>query len=204
MLNLPGLLSLAAGAGVAMLALAAMGAGPTPSSPGGGGVLGQTVKDIDGRDVPLGRYKGKVTLIVNTASKCGLTPQYASLESLYQKYKGRGLRIVAFPANNFAGQEPGTNGEIKQFCSTKYRTTFDLMGKVSVAGEDQAPVYKFLTSKETNGKFAGPIEWNFAKFLVGPDGQVVARFPANKDPLAPEVVEVIEAQLAKVVGNQKK
>jgi len=180
-----------------------MGAGPTASS-AGSGVLGHTVKNIDGGDVPLSRYKGRIVLIVNTASKCGLTPQYASLESLYQKYKSKGLRIVAFPANNFAGQEPGTNGEIKQFCSTKYRTTFDLMGKVSVAGADQAPVYKFLTGKETNGKFAGPIEWNFAKFLVGPDGQVVARFPANKDPLSPEIIAAIEAQLAKVVANQKK
>nr|CAA9265010.1 Glutathione peroxidase @ Thioredoxin peroxidase [uncultured Armatimonadetes bacterium] len=167
------------------------------AAPTAKGPLGFTVKNIDGKDVPLSRYKGNVVMIVNTASLCGNTPQYAKLETLYQKYKGRGLRILAFPANDFGQQEPGSNTEIKTFCSTKYRTTFDLFGKVSVKGADQAPLYRYLTSKGTNPKYGGDVEWNFAKFLVGRDGQVVGRFPAGKDPLAPDVVEVIEAQLAK-------
>jgi glutathione peroxidase len=200
--NSAALLGLAAGMLVAAIGLASLApnaeSAPAKAAKAPTSVLDYSVKNIDGRNVPLKNYKGKVVLIVNTASKCGLTPQYAGLESLYQKYKGRGLRIVAFPANNFAGQEPGTNDDIKTFCSTNYKTTFDLMGKVSVAGDDQTPVYQFLTSKETNPKFAGPIEWNFGKFLVGPDGQVVARFAPNKDPMSPEVTQAVEAQLARV------
>jgi glutathione peroxidase len=159
--------------------------------------LAFTVKNIDGKNVPLSRYKGKVVLIVNTASLCGNTPQYAGLESLYQKYKARGLRVLAFPANNFGSQEPGTNDEIKTFCSAKYKTTFDLFSKISVKGDDQAPLYRFLTAKETNPKFAGDVEWNFAKFLVGRGGQVIARFPAGHDPLSPDVIAALEAELAK-------
>ena len=153
--------------------------------------------DNSGRKTPLSRYKGDVLIIVNTASLCGNTPQYASLEALYQKYKDRGLRILAFPANNFASQEPGNNTQIKQFCTQKYHTTFDLFSKISVAGSDQAPLYSYLTSPSTDPKFAAPIEWNFAKFLVNRDGQVVDRFPAGHDPLLPDVTSAIEAQLNK-------
>ncbi|MES2463564.1 MAG: glutathione peroxidase [Armatimonadota bacterium] len=152
------------------------------------------VKDIDGKTVKLDRYKGK-TLIVNTASLCGNTPQYASLEKLYQKYKGQGLRILAFPANNFGSQEPGSDGQIKEFCSLKYKTTFDLFSKVDVKGANQAPLYKYLTSKETDPKFAGEVEWNFAKFLIGRDGKVVNRFKAGTDPLTPDVEKTIVASL---------
>jgi glutathione peroxidase len=161
------------------------------------GVLSYTVQDIDGKSVPLSRYKGKVLLIVNTASLCGNTPQYASLEKLNQKYKAQGLRILAFPANDFGRQEPGTNGEIRQFCTAKYNATFDLFSKISVKAPNQAPLYTFLTSKETDPKFGGPIEWNFAKFLVDRKGQVVARFPAGHDPLSPDVVAALEAELKK-------
>ena len=154
-----------------------------------------TVKDIDGKSVKLDRYKGKTLLIVNTASLCGNTPQYASLEKLYQKYKGQGLRILAFPANNFGQQEPGSDGQIKEFCTAKYQTTFDLFSKVDVKGENQAPLYKYLTSKETDPKFAGDIEWNFAKFLIGRDGKIANRFKAGTDPLTPDVEKMIVAAL---------
>lgn len=199
---LGGLVTLAA-AGAAVLATLDTGSpaeasGPAPAkkaptdSP-----LQYTVQDIDGKSVPLSRYLGDVVLIVNTASECGNTPQYASLEKLYQRHKGQGLRVLAFPANDFGAQEPGSNAEIKTFCSTKYRTSFDLFGKVATKGAGQAPLYKFLTSKETNPKFGGDVEWNFAKFLVGRDGKVVGRFRAGTDPLTPEVVAAIEAELAK-------
>ena len=186
-----------AAATVAALALLAVLPDSAEAGPSDKGVLSFTMKNIDGKDVSLSKYKGNVVLVVNTASKCGLTPQYASLEKLYATYKDKGLRILAFPANNFGGQEPGTNTEIKEFCSVNYKTTFDLFSKISVKGEDQHPLYKFLTGKETNPRYAGDIEWNFAKFLVDRSGQVVARIPANKDPLTPEVVSLIEEQLSK-------
>ena len=174
---------------VAAAAVTAPIAAPSP--------LAFSVKNIEGKTVSLSRYKGKVALIVNTASLCGNTPQYAGLETLYQKYKSRGLRILAFPANNFGSQEPGTNDEIKTFCSAKYKTTFDLFSKISVKGDDQAPLYRFLTAKETNPRFGGDVEWNFAKFLVGRNGQVIARFPAGHDPQSPDVVAALEAELAR-------
>lgn len=175
-------------------------AAPAPAKPTG--VLSYTVQDIDGKSVPLSRYKGKVLMIVNTASLCGNTPQYASLEKLDQKYKAQGLRILAFPANDFAQQEPGTNGEIRQFCTAKYNATFDLFSKISVKAPNQAPLYAFLTSKETDPQFGGPIEWNFAKFLVGRNGQVVARFPAGRDPLSPDVVAALETELKKPTAGK--
>lgn len=153
------------------------------------------MKDINGKPVRLSRYRGKTLLIVNTASLCGNTPQYASLEKLYQKYKSKGLRILAFPANDFGSQEPGTDSQIKEFCTLKYRTTFDLFSKITVKGEGQHPLYKFLTEKETNPKFAGPVEWNFAKFLVARDGKNINRFPAGKDPLLPEIEKAIAEAL---------
>ncbi len=161
------------------------------------GVLSYTMKSIDGKDVPLSTYKGHVLLIVNTASLCGNTPQYASLEKLYEKYKGQGLRILAFPANNFGHQEPGPDGQIKQFCTMTYHTTFDLFSKISVAGDDQAPLYHYLTDSQSDPKFGGPIEWNFAKFLIDRKGDVVNRFPAHHDPMSADVVSAIEAELAK-------
>jgi glutathione peroxidase len=182
----------AAAAAAALVAATLPSVAAAPNSP-----LTFTVRDINGKPVPLRRYQGNVVLIVNTASKCGNTPQYGSLEKLYQKYKGRGLRVLAFPANNFGAQEPGTDTEIKTFCNVNYRTTFPLFSKVSVKGHDQVPLYRFLTSKQTNPRFGGDVEWNFAKFLVGRDGKVVGRFPAGQDPLAPDVVSAVEAQLAK-------
>lgn len=157
-----------------------------------------TVKNIDGKNVPLSRYKGAVTLIVNTASQCGYTPQYAGLETLYTRYKGKGLRILGFPANDFGKQEPGSDKEIKDFCTLRFKVSFEMFSKITVApGEQQAPLYKFLTSKETDPKFAGPVKWNFTKFLIDDKGQVIARFESGQDPLSPEVVGAIEAALAK-------
>lgn len=182
----------------AFAALSGQGAPPPPASPASApprSVYDFTVKDIGGKSVKLDRYKGSVLLIVNTASLCGNTPQYASLEKLYEKYKGKGLRILAFPSNDFGQQEPGSNTEIKTFCTARYQTTFDLFSKIDVKGEGQAPLYRFLTSKETDPKFAGDIEWNFAKFLIGRDGKIRNRFPAGTDPLTPGVVTEVEAAL---------
>ncbi len=159
------------------------------------GPLDFTVKDIDGKEVALTKYKGNVILIINTASKCGFTPQYASLEGLYQKYKDKGLRILAFPSNDFGGQEPGSEKEIHEFCTTRYKTTFDLFSKVKTQGQGQAPLYAYLTSKTTDPKFGGAIEWNFTKFLVGRDGQLIARFKSAVDPLSPEFTGAVEEAL---------
>jgi glutathione peroxidase len=153
------------------------------------------VKDINDRDVDLAKYRGKVVLIVNVASKCGFTPQYAALESIYGKYKDRGFIILGFPSNDFLWQEPGTNEEIKTFCSTKYNVTFDMFAKVSVRGREASPVYKDLTSKKVNGPFGGAIKWNFTKFLIARDGAVVARFGPATKPDAPEVLKAIEKEL---------
>jgi glutathione peroxidase len=157
-----------------------------------------TMKDIDGKEVNLAKkYDGKVVLLVNVASKCGLTPQYKELEKLHEKYSEKGLRVVGIPANNFGKQEPGTESEIKEFCSTKYGVKFDMLSKISVKGDDIHPMYKFLTSKETNPKFPGDITWNFEKFLVDKNGQVVARFTPKTTPDDKKVVETIEKELAK-------
>jgi glutathione peroxidase len=156
-----------------------------------------TLKSIDGQSTPLSEYKGKVVLLVNVASRCGFTPQYTALESTYEKYKSRGLVIVGVPANNFAAQEPGTDAEIKTFCSAKYNVTFPMMHKLSVNGEDKTPLYQFLTAKDTNPKFAGDIKWNFTKFLFDRNGQPVARFEPAVTPDSPEVSAAIEAALGK-------
>lgn len=150
------------------------------------------MKNIDGEDVSLSQYKGKVLLIVNTASKCGYTPQYAGLEKLYEQYKDRGFEILAFPANNFMSQEPGTDQEIKSFCLLKYKTTFPVFAKTSVKGGDINPLYQYLT---TQAGFNGPIKWNFNKFLVGPDGKVVARFDSGVEPMSAELVAPLEKVL---------
>ncbi|WP_446743298.1 glutathione peroxidase [Silvibacterium acidisoli] len=156
-----------------------------------------TIKSIDGKPVSLHEYHGKVVMIVNVASKCGFTPQYAGLESLYEKYKDRGLVIVGVPANNFAQQEPGTDAEIKKFCSNKYNVSFPMMHKVSVLGPDQAPLYAFLTDKSTDPAFAGDIKWNFTKFLFDRNGTPVARFEPKTTPDSPEVTSAVEAALSK-------
>jgi glutathione peroxidase len=156
-----------------------------------------TMKSIDGQQVSLSSYSGKVVLLVNVASKCGFTPQYTALEALYEKYKDRGLVIVGIPANNFAQQEPGTDAEIKQFCSSKYMVTFPMMAKVSVKGDDQTPLYSFLTDKTADPQFAGDIKWNFTKFLFGRDGQPMARFEPNVTPDSPQVAAAVEAALGK-------
>jgi glutathione peroxidase len=156
-----------------------------------------TVNANNGKSVPLSKYKGKVLLIVNTASLCGNTPQYASLEKLYKTYASKGLRILAFPENDFAGQEPGNDAQIRQFCTAKYDVTFDLFSKIDVIGANQAPLYEYLTSPATDPKFGKPIEWNFAKFLIGRDGSIVDRFPAGHDPLSPDVVSAIQSTLSK-------
>jgi glutathione peroxidase len=152
---------------------------------------------IDGKPVNLGSFKGKVVLIVNVASKCGFTPQYAALESLYEKYKDKGFVIVGVPANNFMSQEPGTNAEIKTFCTNKYNVTFPMMSKVSVKGDDKDPLYTFLTGKDTDPQFGGDIKWNFTKFLFDRSGKPVARFEPATTPDSPEVTAAVEAALAK-------
>jgi glutathione peroxidase len=151
---------------------------------------------IDGKPVDLSKYKGDVVLIVNVASKCGLTPQYEQLEAVYTKYKGKGLQVLGFPANEFLKQEPGTNAEIAKFCSAKYKVDFPMFSKIVVKGEGINPLYKYLTSEQTNPGFAGDISWNFEKFLVGRDGKVVKRFSPRVKPDAPEVIQAIEAELA--------
>jgi glutathione peroxidase len=160
-----------------------------------GSLYDYTLNSIDGKPTPLGSFKGQVVLLVNVASRCGYTPQYTGLESLYEKYKDQGLVIVGVPANNFMGQEPGTNEEIKTFCHSKYNVTFPMMAKVSVKGDDTTPLYKFLTEKSTNPEFAGDIKWNFTKFLVGRDGTVIARFEPAVKPDDPAVVAAIEKAL---------
>ena len=155
-----------------------------------------TMNSIEGKTTPLANYKGKVVMVVNVASRCGYTPQYSALESVYEKYKGRGFVILGFPANNFGSQEPGTNAEIKTFCSTKYNVTFPMMAKISVKGEDQAPLYKYLTDKTENPQTGGEIQWNFTKFLIGPDGRPIARFEPKVTPDSPEVTSAIEKALS--------
>jgi glutathione peroxidase len=158
------------------------------------GLYDFTLPSIEGNSTPLSTYKGKVILIVNVASRCGFTPQYSALESLYEKYKDQGLVILGFPANNFGSQEPGTNAEIKTFCSTKYNVTFPMFSKVSVKGDDTTPLYQFLTNK-ANPAVAGEIKWNFTKFLVDRTGHVVARFEPPVTPDSPQVVGSVERLL---------
>lgn len=167
-----------------------------PTSP-----LAFVMKDIDGTEKPLEQYKGKVVLMVNVASRCGLTPQYAGLQKLHEQFADQGLAILGFPANEFGAQEPGTNKEIKSFCSSNYGVKFDMFEKVVVKGEDTCPLYQYLTSSETNPKFAGEIKWNFTKFLIDRDGKVIARFEPRTAPDAPEVTGEIEKALAAKPAN---
>jgi glutathione peroxidase len=162
---------------------------------GASSVLDFTLNSLDGKPAPLAEYRGKVVLIVNVASKCGFTPQYTGLEKIYEKYKDQGFVILGFPANNFGGQEPGTNEEIKTFCSSKYQVTFPMFSKVSVKGADSTPLYQFLTDKQSNPTTAGEIKWNFTKFLVDRNGKVIARFEPAVTPESADVTGAIEKAL---------
>ncbi len=155
-----------------------------------------TLDSIDGQPTPLSTFKGNVTLLVNVASRCSYTPQYSSLESIYETYKGRGFVVIGIPANNFADQEPGTNQEIKSFATCVYHVTFPMMAKVSVDGDDMTPLYRFLTDKTIHPKTGWEIGWNFTKFLIGSDGKVLARFDSEIEPDSPPVIAAIEKALA--------
>ena len=176
------------------MALAAAGpplaaAGPAKSA------LDFSMKGIDGQDMHLRQFQGQVLLLVNTASKCGFTPQFKALEEVYKRYKDQGLVILGFPANNFLGQEPGTDEQIKEFCLINYGVSFPMFSKISVRGKDIHPLYKFLVDKETDPGFAGKIPWNFTKFLVDRKGNVVARFEPKRVPDDPLVTAAIEKAL---------
>src|SRR5579862_3573582 len=153
---------------------------------GASGVYDFTMNSLEGKPMPLADFKGKVLLLVNVASYCGYTPQYQGLEALYEKYKGQGLVVLGFPANNFGGQEPGSNAEIKDFCERTYHVKFPMYSKISVKGDDKAPLYHYLTEKESNPATAGEIKWNFTKFLVARDGKILARFEPAVTPDSPE------------------
>jgi len=152
------------------------------------------LKDIDGKDVTLAAYKGKVLLIVNVASKCGYTKQYTALEATYQKYKDQGFVVLGFPCNQFGGQEPGTNEEIKEFCTSKFSVTFPLFDKLDVNGKDRAPLYTLLAGEAS--PFPGDIKWNFNKFLIGKDGKILNRFESKVTPESTEMTSAIETALA--------
>ena len=170
---------------------------PVANVPVASSVYDFTLNDIDGKSVSLSLYRGKVLMLVNVASKCGFTPQYEDLEKLYQTYKDRGFVILGFPANNFLGQEPGTDFEIKSFCTLKYGVTFPIFAKISVKGKDKHPLYRFLTDKQTNPDFSGEIKWNFSKFIIGRDGKIIERFAPITSPESKDVIKTIEAALKK-------
>src|SRR5256885_2271936 len=155
--------------------------------------LNFTMKTIDGRPIDLSKYQGRVVLMVNVASQCGYTPQYAGLEELHKKYATKGLSVLGFPANDFGAQEPGTNGEIAQFCKQNYGVEFDMFSKIVVKGSGQAPLYKYLAS---HPKFRGEVDWNFEKFLMGKNGEVIARLKSDVEPVSRELVGAIESALA--------
>ncbi|MFO0774193.1 MAG: glutathione peroxidase [Nitrospiraceae bacterium] len=156
------------------------------------GIYDFTLNDIDGKPLPLSQFKGKVLLLVNTASFCGNTPQYSDLETMYETYQEKGLEILAFPANNFGQQEPGTNAEIKTFCNTKYSLSFPLFSKISVKGSDKHPLYQYLTEQSP---FPGEVEWNFQKYLVDRSGKVIARYHHRTNPLSAQIVQDVEKAL---------
>jgi glutathione peroxidase len=175
----------------AMVVQDALAAEKTPPA------LNFKMKSLDGKEVDLATYQGRVLLVVNVASKCGLTPQYRQLQALQDKYADQGLVVLGFPCNQFGQQEPGTHEEIRQFCTVNYGVRFPLFAKIEVNGDDACPFYKHLTALDTKPKGAGKIAWNFEKFVIGRNGEVVARFAPPTKPDAPEVLEVIEAELAK-------
>jgi glutathione peroxidase len=163
--------------------------------PDNGGIYTFTMKNIDGKEVPLSTFAGKVLLIVNVASKCGYTPQYKELEELYTRFVDSGLVILGFPANNFLSQEPGTDAEIKTFCTTTYGVTFPMFSKISVKGDDQHPLYRWLTSQGSDPKFAGSVKWNFTKYLVDRNGNVIGKFGSSVKPLSDELVNAVASAL---------
>lgn len=163
------------------------------SAPRGGTLYEFALPDIDGRMVELKQFKGKVLLLVNTASMCGNTPQYAGLQEMYERYQNRGFEVLAFPANNFGKQEPGSNSEIKSFCYTKYSLTFPLFSKISVAGRDQHPLYRYLTEQSP---FPGRVTWNFQKYLVDRSGRVIGKYDPGLNPLSPQIIADLEQALA--------
>ena len=177
-----------------LFALAALLTLQIVSATAAGSLYDIPLKDIDGKDTLLKEYKGKVLLIVNVASKCGYTPQYAQLETLYQEYQGEGLVVLGFPCNQFLHQEPGTEADIKAFCTSKYNVTFPMFSKLEVNGKNHHPLYEALTG--TNSPFPGKIGWNFTKFLIGRDGKIINRFSSSVKPGSPEVTKAIEAALA--------
>lgn len=169
------------------------------ASPAGSGtsLYDFKMKNIDGNDVSLEQFKGNVVLVVNVASKCGLTPQYEGLQKIYTKYMDRGFVILGFPANNFKEQEPGTDAEIKSFCKVNYGVSFPMFSRISVLGDDMHPLYRYLTGKDTNPEFSGDIRWNFDKFLFSKEGKVVARFHPKVKPESDEIIQAIEKELKK-------
>jgi glutathione peroxidase len=152
-------------------------------------------RTIDGEPRKLADYRGRVALVVNVASRCGLTPHYAGLQKLYEGYRDRGLEVLGFPCNQFAGQEPGSDAEVKQFCSTRYGVDFPLFSKIEVNGPGRHPLYGWLTAESAGPEGAGDVQWNFTKFLIGRDGRVAARFAPQTDPTAPELVAALEKAL---------
>lgn len=164
-------------------------------------VLSFTMNSLDGKPVELSKYAGKVVLIVNTASQCGYTPQYKQLQALHEKYANKGLAILGFPANDFGAQEPGTDEEIAAFCAKNYGVEFDMFSKVVVTGDKQCPLYKFLTSMETDPKYAGEVKWNFEKFLISRDGTIVNRFRSRVSPDSEEIVQAIETEISKTASK---
>ena len=183
----------AAEQGVTSTAKEATAMSTAPANPAAKSVHDFTLKSIDGQEVKLDAYKGKVALLVNVASRCGYTPQYEGLQTLYTKYKDQGFVVLGFPANNFGAQEPGSNEEIKTFCSTKYNVTFPMFAKISVKGTDIHPLYQFLTSTEAG--FGGEVQWNFGKFLVDKNGKVIARFASGDEPESKQITQAIEQAL---------
>jgi glutathione peroxidase len=161
---------------------------------GDAAIYGFTMKTIDGKPKSLGDFRGKALLIVNTASECGYTPQYGGLEKLFERYRDRGFTVLAFPANDFGAQEPGTDAQIKQFCASQYGTRFELFSKITVKGPGQHPLYAYLTKLKG---FEGDIGWNFNKFLVDPAGTVVARYPSGVEPTSAELIAKLESILPK-------
>lgn len=157
-----------------------------------GKIYDYVVKDIDGKNFDFASLKGKKIMIVNTASKCGLTPQYEQLEAIYDKYKDNNFVVIGFPSNNFMGQEPGTNEEIKQFCSANFNVSFPMMSKISVKSDEMAPIYQFLTHKSKNGVSDNQVEWNFQKYLIGTDGTLEKVFYPKTKPNDPEIIQWIE------------
>ena len=186
---------------VLMLSMASAQTRPTtaPTTQSAPAVLSGVMKSLDGKDVDLSKYAGKVVLIVNTASKCGNTPQYKQLQQLHEKYAGQGLAILGFPANDFGKQEPGTDQQIAEFCTQNYGVTFDMFSKVTVKGPEKCELYRKLTDPQANPASPGEITWNFEKFLISRDGRIVARFTPKTKPDAADVIKAIEAELAKPI-----